>query len=315
MLKTESNNMKKKRNQRPSSEAALAKLLLDQPLCCHSKKIARWLARNGAREEQCVFGSEVIREGDASNRDVFCVVSGKLEISIGGHRVSERGKHTHVGEMSMIMNEPRTASASTTQDSTLIRIPAKTMLAAYKKFPVMWEPIAKTLCDRLHERRKFFRAKNKHPIVFIGSSGARKFVAEALKEKLEPLIKGEVRVWADDSIFAPSANTLESLIEQSKKCDFGIFIFGADDKVNSKGKRFEAPRDNVVFEGGMFTGTCGICRTFFVCEDHKFLKMPSDLSGVTYLNFKLQEVKKKQVPKFGTAVKRIADVIEKLKVV
>lgn len=243
------------------------------------------------------------------------MVAGKIEITIGGNRVSERGKHEHVGEMAMIMKEPRTASASTAQDSILIRIPEKTMAAAYKKFPEMWAPVAKTLCARLHERKKFFRIKNKHPIVFIGSSGARRFVAEKLKELLEPCIKGEVRVWTDDAIFAPSANTLESLIDQSKKCDFGIFIFGADDEVNSKGKKFEAPRDNVVFEGGMFTGTCGICRTFFVCEDHKLLKMPSDLSGVTYLNFELKEVKKQLVPKFGTAVKRIAGVIKKLKVV
>lgn len=307
--------MKKKKMQRSNSKTALAEALLDQPLCCHSKKIARWLARNGAREECHASGHEVIREGDKSNRDVFCVVAGKIEITIGGNRVSERGKHEHVGEMAMIMKEPRTASASTAQDSILIRIPEKTMAAAYKKFPEMWAPVAKTLCARLHERKKFFRIKNKHPIVFIGSSGARRFVAEKLKELLEPCIKGEVRVWTDDAIFAPSANTLESLIDQSKKCDFGIFIFGADDEVNSKGKKFEAPRDNVVFEGGMFTGTCGICRTFFVCEDHKLLKMPSDLSGVTYLNFELKEVKKQLVPKFGTAVKRIAGVIKKLKVV
>jgi CRP/FNR family cyclic AMP-dependent transcriptional regulator len=122
-----------------------------------------------------------------------------------------------------------------------------------------------------------------------------------------------VRVWAEDAIFAPSSNTLQALIDQAKQCDFGIFIFGADDKVNSKGKRYSAPRDNVVFEGGMFTGTCGICRTIFLRENHERLKMPSDLNGVTYLNFTLKG--RAKLPRFGTSIDRIAALIHKLKTV
>lgn len=304
--------MKKKRKLL-SNRTDLEKALLDQPLCCHNPNIARWLAANGAREEHVPTGKRIIKEGDKSDRSVFCVVSGKLQVSIGGHAISEREKNIHVGEMAMILREPRTATVVAMQDSVLLRFPEKVIRDAHKKFPEMWEPVAKTLCDRLHERRKFFRVKNKQPKIFIGSSGSRKFVAEALAAKLKPLIKGEVRVWANDGIFTPSSGTLQILIDQAKECDFGVFIFGADDKVSSKGKRYAGPRDNVVFEGGMFTGTCGICRTFFVCEDHARLKMPSDLSGVTFLNFQLSGTPPKA--SFGSAVKRIATVINKLKAV
>lgn len=306
--------MKKRKVRSLETTKDLTKALLDQALFCSSKKIARWLAENGAHEEQYPDGAVIIQEGDTLDRDVFCIVSGQVKVAIGGHKVSTRGRNSHVGEMAMIMREPRTASVMSEGNSLLVRIPEKTMRRAFEKFPKMWYPVATTLCARLHERKKFFRVKNSKPVVFIGSSGARKFVAESLRLKLKPLIDGEVRVWTDDEIFSPSSVTLDALIEQSKLCDFGIFIFGADDKVNSKGKNHSAPRDNVVFEGGMFTGTCGLCRTFFICEDDIKLKMPSDLSGVTFLKFSLQEPHR-EIPLFGNAVTRIAKNIERLGVV
>ena len=305
--------MKKKKNQtKPANRAELENMLLDQPLCCHQREIARWLLANGAKEECIPEGRLLIREGDKVNRDVFCVLAGTFRIEIGGHSVGERGKKHHIGEMAMIMREARTASAIAVLESKVLRIPENVMRKALKRYPCMWEPLAQTLCDRLHERRKFFRVKNKNPIVFVGSSGARSFVAEALKARLQPRIKGEVRVWSSKDIFEPSSNTLQRLIDHSKQCDFGIFIFGADDKVKSKGENFAAPRDNVVFEGGMFTSSCGICRTIFVCEKNAKLKVPSDLSGVTYLEF---GVTQKQGVTFGNSISRIADLIKKLRAI
>jgi predicted nucleotide-binding protein len=46
-----------------------------------------------------------------------------------------------------------------------------------------------------------------------------------------------------------------------------------------------APRDNIIFEAGLFTGTLGRARTFLVyCRDTK-ISLPSDLAGVTAATF------------------------------
>jgi predicted nucleotide-binding protein len=51
--------------------------------------------------------------------------------------------------------------------------------------------------------------------------------------------------------------------------------------VVKRGAATAAPRDNIIFEAGLFTGTLGRARTFLVyCRDAK-IALPSDLAGVT----------------------------------
>ena len=49
------------------------------------------------------------------------------------------------------------------------------------------------------------------------------------------------------------------------------------------------PRDNLLFELGLFTGALGRARTFMVyCRDDK-LHLPSDLAGVTAATYPARE--------------------------
>jgi hypothetical protein len=65
-----------------------------------------------------------------------------------------------------------------------------------------------------------------------------------------------------------------------------------DDKSRSRGKWEMSPRDNVVFELGLFMGRLGRDRTFYVFE--KGIKLPSDLLGVTLPQFPKRNGAEKQ---------------------
>lgn len=78
-----------------------------------------------------------------------------------------------------------------------------------------------------------------------------------------------------------SATTFAALCEAANDFDFAIFILTSDDLVESRSKRVRAPRDNVIFELGLFLSAIGPERVMaYVQEAPKGFKIPSDLSGV-----------------------------------
>jgi len=117
--------------------------------------------------------------------------------------------------------------------------------------------------------------------LFIGSSSEGKQVAEKLKTKIledcsnwiEPII------WADKGVFTLNQSTFHSLIDSSRKFEYGIFVATADDLVAKRDEVLIAPRDNVLFEAGMFLGSLGLTRAFLLVDSE--CKLPSDYAGVT----------------------------------
>jgi predicted nucleotide-binding protein len=85
-------------------------------------------------------------------------------------------------------------------------------------------------------------------------------------------------VWTD-SFFRLSSSTIDDLSAGIDKFDAGIFVFGDDDKLLSRGVDFLAPRDNVIFEHRLFCGRLGPQRTFVVRPKDRTLKWLSDLNG------------------------------------
>jgi CRP/FNR family transcriptional regulator, cyclic AMP receptor protein len=93
-----------------------------------------------------------------------------------------------------------------------------------------------------------------------------------------------VRIWTD-GVFGPSGVTADKLLEQVAESDFAAFVFGPDDRVASRTDSYDAPRDNVVLELGMFLSNLGRERTFMV-KDHKAeLKIPTDLLGISPITY------------------------------
>jgi hypothetical protein len=118
------------------------------------------------------------------------------------------------------------------------------------------------------------------PSVFIGSSKEALKLAQRIKKLLGPEVQAEI--W-DGNIFALGEDTLNNLLRFSRLFDFAILVLNADDKTISRARSQYSPRDNVIFELGLFMGAIGRRRTFAVISPGKvnILKIPSDLLGNT----------------------------------
>jgi predicted nucleotide-binding protein len=89
------------------------------------------------------------------------------------------------------------------------------------------------------------------PSLFIGSSTEGSRIAKALQVLLDHAC--EVTVW-NQGVFGLSQGTLESLVNALDEFDFAVLALTADDLVISREQESSAPRDNVLFELGLFMG-------------------------------------------------------------
>ena len=90
-----------------------------------------------------------------------------------------------------------------------------------------------------------------------------------------------VRDWEID--FAPGATILDELLKASKSCLGAIMLLTKDDEFLGE-ESFAAPRDNVIFEMGLFMEAKGRERVLVVREQGA--KMPADIGGGIYLSLK-----------------------------
>jgi len=125
------------------------------------------------------------------------------------------------------------------------------------------------------------------PRVFIGSSKKALGIARAVEHNLKNSCT--TKIW-DKGVFKLSHTTIEDLEAAILTHEFAVLVFTPDDVVISKNKKTTAPRDNVVFELGLFIGSIGRGRTFVVC-DPKVAKIPSDLLSVKFAIFDWQKAK------------------------
>jgi hypothetical protein len=119
------------------------------------------------------------------------------------------------------------------------------------------------------------------PRIFLGSSGKQAKLLEAITRGLEDV--ADVEPWT--TTFNPGRSTLDRLVELSQEVDFAAFVFAQDDWTTTaaSGSGQASPRDNVVFEAGLFGGALGIRRTFILHATGS--KLPSDLLGLTSVRY------------------------------
>src|SRR5262245_55499699 len=105
------------------------------------------------------------------------------------------------------------------------------------------------------------------PRIFVGSSGKQKKLVQALTRGLEDV--SHVEPWTTS--FNPGTITLDRLLELTREVDFAVFVFARDDWTtnspagsDSSGSGQASPRDNVVFEAGLFGAALGMRRTFII---------------------------------------------------
>jgi hypothetical protein len=121
------------------------------------------------------------------------------------------------------------------------------------------------------------------PAVFIGSSTEGLAVAETLQIAFDPV--AEVVLWTQ-GIFDLSHSYLESLAKALDSVDFAVLVLTADDVTRSRTRQKSSPRDNVLFELGLFMGRLGRERCFYVFDATQDIKLPSDLLGIAGATYK-----------------------------
>ena len=118
---------------------------------------------------------------------------------------------------------------------------------------------------------------------FLSSSSEQLPIGKALEANLAA--DGfEPTLWSREAHGASQYN-LEALLGQAASSDFAIFVFAPDDQVTIRGKKFGVVRDNVLFELGVFIGKLGRDRCFIVRVVEPPMRLPSDLDGLTALEY------------------------------
>jgi hypothetical protein len=121
------------------------------------------------------------------------------------------------------------------------------------------------------------------PRIFLGSSGKQAKLVQALTRGLSAV--AEVEPWT--AVFNPGVSTLDRLVELTREVDFAAFVFAQDDwtsnQTDASASGQASPRDNVVFEAGLFGGALGMRRTFILHA--KGAKLPTDLLGMTAVRY------------------------------
>ena len=267
-----------------TDKASLIEALRLQRIVCGKLEIAKKICRYGKLGlfEPHQF---LIRQDEDKN-EVFFIIDGQVSILVNGREIGVlRTKREHVGEMAGLESSRRANCVKALKPTKVVSLEWKCFAAIANQHPEIWQAIALQLAERLRERSRFIRRPNECPAVFVGSSSESLPIATALAETIHEKSCVHCRPWSDPSIFAPSSTTIESLVQAAEKTDLAVLVFGPDDTVRSRGSQAKAPRDNVIFELGLFIGALGRQRTLLVCPRGNDLKIPSDLLGVTPLKF------------------------------
>ncbi len=224
-----------------------------------------------------------IMEQDKADNDLYFVLVGSVTIERNQRPGPVRFAGAHFGEMSVVdLRAVRSATVRARENCVLARVSEAEFSSIADKFPILWRRMAAELGSRLRQRLADIPERNEKPMIFIGSSRERLEVATKVRDILSR--KGfDIQLWST-GVFDASATAIESLEGAVRSSDFGILVLAPDDEVISRGQAQPAPRDNIVFELGLFMGALGRRRTFALVPPQA-TKIPSDLFGVTPLKY------------------------------
>jgi hypothetical protein len=132
----------------------------------------------------------------------------------------------------------------------------------------------------------------KLPTVFIGCSTESHRAAQAVQLNLSRAAL--CKIWSQNA-FHLSQTTIEDLLKIAPTYDFAVFILAGEDMTKKRGVERLAPRDNVIFEAGLFMGAIGRERVFLVRRKDVPVDLPTDLAGVTTANYEKPPTKREDL--------------------
>lgn len=250
---------------------------LHQQVILHNNELLLKELAHKVEPIQIKPGEQLIEQGDVDD-DIYFILAGRVSIIVNGREVAIRNSGEHVGEMALI--DP----SATRSASVVAKISEAAFCPIADEYPPVWRLIATELAKRLLQRNELVVSKNPRPVLFIGSSKESLPIVEAIKSNLE----GEdiiVQPWTE-GVFSASQFILTELEKQVQGSDFAVLVLGSDDTMESRNVISNAPRDNVIFELGLFMGALSYERTFMVVPRDCDIKVPTDLLGLIPLKYK-----------------------------
>lgn len=229
-------------------------------------------------------GTTIIEQDDYTN-DIFFILAGSFSIAVNGRLVATRGTGDHVGEMGAIEpTQKRSATVTATEESLVAKISEAQFDQLGTSYPTLYKYIAKELARRLLQRNALVRPTNDRIRIFIICSAEALPVARLIQNGLQhdPF---DVIMWSE-GVFKVTNYTLETLEDQVSQADFAIAVAHSDDVAEIRDKQWPVPRDNVIFELGLFMGRLGRARAILMEPREEKVKLPSDMAGVTTIGYR-----------------------------
>ena len=100
-------------------------------------------------------GSIIFREGDEAH-ELFVIKSGQVRIQLGNRTLAELSANDVFGEMALIDNEPRSATALAVTDVELVAVSEKQFLFLVGQTPYFALKVMRVLAQRLRATNKTF---------------------------------------------------------------------------------------------------------------------------------------------------------------
>jgi CRP/FNR family transcriptional regulator, cyclic AMP receptor protein len=235
----------------------------------------------------------LFQEGSEGN-DVYFILAGKVVVEIKNREISYRSAGQSVGEMTMIdVSERRSGTVRACDVTVLAKVSEKNFAAIAEMHPEVWRRLAIELATRLRQRAQYVRLKNVRPRIFLGSSVEGLPILKSIHKGFEH-DDYLVIPWYSD-VFTAGKGTMDALFKEIDAADFGVLVCTKDDLVESRGVEKPAPRDNVILELGMCLGAMGIGRGFMVKPRGPDLKVPTDLLGITPVDYEIRDLDPKNL--------------------
>ena len=239
-------------------------------------------------ELRAVTRGEILIEQGASDNDLYLLLAGTFNIVVNGRVVGQRSPNDHVGEMAAIEpTQRRSASVIANEDAVVAKLSEPEFSEISNRYPEILRYIARELSRRLFQRNAFVNVAREKIRVFIISSSEALHIARAVQNAFQHDPFTTV-LWTD-GVFRVASYALESFEAQIDDSDFAIAIAHSDDLTECRGKEWPSPRDNVIFELGLFMGRLGRSRAILMEPREEKVKLPSDLSGITTISYRFEK--------------------------
>lgn len=264
----------------------LINALLPQRLVEHDRQMAEDITEQGELV-QFANGDTIIEQG-GYDQDVFFIIAGEVSLLVHGNQFPyTRKAGISIGEMSALdATQPRSATVKALTETVTLKLTATAFNQLADKYPKIHRLLAVDLSQRLNQRNELIEKQNEKPKLFIISTVESLDIARDIKAQLD-YDDVEVSIWNETSVFNGGDYTLEALERAVKESDFGVAILQDDDIIVSRDIEQRGPRDNVIFELGLFMGLLTRKRTFIALPRGVDQKLASDLRGITPLEYKI----------------------------